>query len=158
MNASLASIERNQRPRFVNWGDFTVAMIAAFEPVTELEEAQKALWALRQMGKVSAYIQKFQELQCRLLGVNAEEAFSTFMSGLMPHLQEHVGAHVQGDLEAAKRMALRMEMYWGTVDQSQGNQQKSQGGQKGNKKQGTVHTIQAQPQAVGPSQVLVVQS
>ena len=51
----------------------------------------------------------------------AEEAVSAFMSGLMPHLQEHVGAHVHGDLEAVKKMALRMEMYWGTADMSRGN-------------------------------------
>ena len=63
--------------------------------------------------------------------MTAEEAFSTFMSGLMPHLQEHVGAHVQGDLEAAKRMALCMEMYRGTAESLRGTQQKSQGGQKG---------------------------
>ena len=48
--------------------------------------------------------------------MNEEEAFSTFLAGLMPHLQEHVGAHVQGDLEAAKQMALRMDMFRGGVD------------------------------------------
>ena len=129
MNATLLSIKRGQRARFIDWDDFSSAMIAQFEPVTELEEARKALRALKQTGKVATYIQKFQELQCRLPGMNAEEAFSTFLSGLTPHLQEHVGAHVQGDLEAAKRMALRMEMYWGTAEQSRGNnQQRQQGG------------------------------
>ena len=62
MNALLASIERSQHPHFFDWDDFKAAMIATFEPVTEFEEARKALRALRQMGKVSAYIQKFQEL------------------------------------------------------------------------------------------------
>ena len=89
--------------------------------------------------------------------MTAEEAFSTFMSGLTPHLQEHVGAHVQGDLEAAKRMALRMEMYRGTAESSRGTQQKSQGGQKGNKSKGTVHSVEAQSQPAGPSQVHAVQ-
>ena len=42
-----------------------------------------------------------------------EEAFHTFLSGLQPHLQEHVGAHVQGDLEAAIAMAQRLEVYCG---------------------------------------------
>ena len=64
------------------------------------------------------YINKFQELQCPLPGMNEEEAFSTFLNGLTPHLQEHVGAHVQGDLEVAKRMALRMDMYWGMTGES----------------------------------------
>ena len=59
MNASLASIKRGQRVRFLDWDDFSASMIAAFEPVTELEEAQKALRALKQTGKVATYIQKF---------------------------------------------------------------------------------------------------
>ena len=42
-----------------------------------------------------------------------EEAFHTFLSGLQPHLQEHVGAHVQGDLEAAIAMAQHVEVYRG---------------------------------------------
>ena len=158
MNAALVAIERNQRPRFLDWADFSAALIAAFEPVTELEEARKALRALRQTGKVATYIQKFQELQCRLPGMTEEEAFSSFMSGLNAHLQEHVGAHVLGDLEAAKRMALRMEMYRGTAETSRSTQQKSQGGQKGHKQKGTVHSVEAQAQPAGPSQVNAVQS
>ena len=42
-----------------------------------------------------------------------EEAFHTFLSGLQPHLQEHVGAHVQGDMEAAIAMAQHLEVYRG---------------------------------------------
>ena len=34
-----------------------------------------------------------------------EEAFHAFLSGLQPYLQEHVGTHVQGNLEAAIAMA-----------------------------------------------------
>ena len=41
----------------------------------------------------------------------AEEAFHTFLSGLAPHLQAHVGVHMQGDLEAAMAMAQRLEVY-----------------------------------------------
>ena len=42
-----------------------------------------------------------------------EEAFHTFLSGLQPHLQEHVGAHVQGDMEVAIAMAQHLEVYRG---------------------------------------------
>ena len=38
-------------------------------------------------------------------GMTDEEAFHAFLSRLQPHLQEHVGAHVQGDMEAAIVMA-----------------------------------------------------
>ena len=69
-------------------------MIHRFEPVTETEEARKQLRALRQTGRVSGYIQKFQELQYRLPNMMAEEAFHAFLFGLAPHLQEHAGAHV----------------------------------------------------------------
>ena len=69
-----------------------------------------------------------------------------------------MGAHVDGDLEAAKRMALRIEIYRGTADSLWGSQQKSQGGQKGNKQKGNVHSVEAQPQPAGPSQVNVIYS
>ena len=42
-----------------------------------------------------------------------EEAFHAFLSGLVPHLQEHVGAHIQGDLEQAMAIAQRLEAYRG---------------------------------------------
>ena len=68
---------------------------------------------MRQTGRVAGYVQKFQELQYRLPRMTDEEAFHTFLSGLQPHLQEHIGAHVQGDLEAAIAMAQRLEVYCG---------------------------------------------
>ena len=40
-----------------------------------------------------------------------EEAFHAFISRIQPHPQEHVGAHVQGDMEAAIAMAQRLEVY-----------------------------------------------
>ena len=42
-----------------------------------------------------------------------EEAFHAFISGLQPHLQEHVGAHVQGDLEVTIAMVQCLEVYRG---------------------------------------------
>ena len=42
-----------------------------------------------------------------------EETFHAFLSGLVPHLQEHVGAHVQGDLKQAMAMAQQLEAYRG---------------------------------------------
>ena len=42
-----------------------------------------------------------------------EEAFHVFLSGLVPHFQEHLGAHVQDDLEQAMAMAQRLEAYRG---------------------------------------------
>ena len=104
--------------------------------MTETEEAQKQLRALRQTGRVNGYIQKFQDLQYRLLNMMAEEAFHAFLSGLAPHLQEHVGAHVQGDLEAAMAMAQRLEVYHGVGDGAKAGGEKTGSGkfQKRNKK------------------------
>ena len=67
--------------------------------LSETEDAHCQLRALKQTSRVSGYIQRFQELQYRLPNMTDEEAFHAFLSGLVPHLQEHVGAHVQGDLE-----------------------------------------------------------
>ena len=113
VDAVLQDVAAGRRPAFATWNEFEQAMIHRFEPVTENEEARKQLRALRQTKGVGGYIQRFQELQYRLPGMTAEEAFSAFVAGLKPHLQEHVGAHIQGDLEGAMAMALRMEIYHG---------------------------------------------
>ena len=73
-------------------------MCVAFEPVTATEESRRLLRNLCQTGRVHAYVQHFCELQYRLPGMSEEEAFSTFLAGLAPHIQEQVGAHIQGDL------------------------------------------------------------
>ena len=96
VNAVLQEISEGRRPVFRTWAQFRDAMVQRFEPVTEVEEARKQLRALRQTGRVAGYVQKFQELQYQLPGMTNEEAFHAFLSGLQPHLQEHVGAHVQG--------------------------------------------------------------
>ena len=74
-------------------------MIHRFESITETEDACRQLRALKHTGRVGGYIQHFQELQYRLPSMIDEEAFHVFLSRLVPHLQEHVGAHVQGDVE-----------------------------------------------------------
>ena len=45
-----------------------------------------------------------------------EEAFHAFLSRLVPHLQEHVGAHVQGDLE----QAMGMPNGWKRIEEVRG--------------------------------------
>ena len=57
-------------------------------------------------------MQRFQDIQSRLLGMTREEAFHAFLDGLQPHLNEHVGAHVKGDFEVAIAMASRMEAFF----------------------------------------------
>ena len=54
----------------------------------------------------------------------AEEASHAFLCG-SPHLQEHVGAHVHGDLEVVMAMAQRLEVYRG------GDRAKAGGEKKG---------------------------
>ena len=139
----LQDVATGRRAAFLTWRAFTQAMIHRFEPVTEIEEAQKQLRALRQTGRVGGYIQKFQELQYRLPNMSTEEAFHAFLSGLTPHLQEHVGAPAQGDLEVAMAMAQRLEVYHGGDGAKAGGEKKGSGGklEKQNKK-GTVATVQ----------------
>ena len=68
---------------------------------------------MRQTGCVAGYVQKFQEQQYWLPRMTDEEAFHAFISRLQLHLQEHIGAHVQGDLVAAITMAQRLKVYSG---------------------------------------------
>ena len=73
-----------------------------------------------------------------------EEAFSTFLVGMAPHIQEQVGAHVQNGMSAAITMAERLDLYRASAREagsnSGGGQQK---GPKGgpSKKKGTVHSV-----------------
>ena len=72
----------------------------------------------------------------------AEAAFHAFLSRLVPHLQEHMDAHVQGNLEAAMAMAQRLEVYRGAGDGAKaGGDQKGSGrSQKKQKKGGSTHS------------------
>ena len=88
-------------------------MIHRFESITETEDARHQLRALKQTSRVSGYIQHFQELPYRLPNMTNEEAFHAFLSWLVPHLQKHVGDHIQGDLEQAMAMAQWLEAYRG---------------------------------------------
>ena len=60
--------------------------------------------------------------------MTAEEAFHAFLSGLAPHLQEHVGAHVQGDLEAVMAMAQHLEVHRGAGDGAKAGGEKKRSG------------------------------
>ena len=74
--------------------------------------------------------------------MSTEEAFHAFLSGLTPHLQEHVGAHVQGDLEAAMAMAQRLEVYRGGDGAKASGEKKGSGGKfKRQNKKGTIATV-----------------
>ena len=74
--------------------------------------------------------------------MTTEEAFHAFLSGLVPHLQQHVGAYVQGDLEVAMEMAQRLEVYCGAGDRAKARGEKKRLGkfQKRNKK-GAAFTV-----------------
>ena len=128
-------------------------MIHRFESITEIEDARRQLRALKQTGRVSGYIQCFQELQYRLPSMTDEEAFHAFLSGLVPHLQEHVGAHVQGDLEQAMAMAQRLEAYRGGEGAKASGSKGSRKFKKQNK-QGSVAQVQGNTSG---GTVLVVQ-
>ena len=52
----------DRRVAFLMWSHFADTMIHCFELVTEVEEAQKQLEALRQTSQVGGCIQKFHEL------------------------------------------------------------------------------------------------
>ena len=70
-----------------------------------------------------------------------DEAFHAFLFGLVPILQEHVGAHVQVDLEHAMEMAQRLEAYRGGEGARTSGSKGSKKFKKQNK-QGSVAQVQ----------------
>ena len=81
VNVTLQDVAECHRPVFYTWGQFKDAMVQRFEPITKVEEVRKELRALRQTDWVASYVQKFQELQYRLLGMTDEEDFYAFLFG-----------------------------------------------------------------------------
>ena len=82
VNAVLQDVVASLRPVFCTWAQFRDAMVRQCKPVTEFKETQKQLRALRQTGRVTGYIQKFQELQYCVPGMTDDMAFPAFLSRL----------------------------------------------------------------------------
>ena len=72
----------------------------------------------------------------------AEEALYAFLFRLTPHTQEHVGAHVQGDLEVVMAMAQCLEVYRGGDGAKASGEKKGSGELKKQNKKGTVAIVQ----------------
>ena len=70
--------------------------------------------------------------------MNEEEAFSAFLVGLSPHIEEHVATHVRDDPEAAKAMAMHMDMFHTGGGDGGGKQRKT----KNQKKKGAVQAVE----------------
>ena len=59
VNAALWDVAEGCRPVFRTWAQFKEAMVQQFKLVMEVEEVRKQLRALKQIGWVAGYIQKF---------------------------------------------------------------------------------------------------
>ena len=70
-----------------DWADYTVfrdELLNVFEPMPEIERARTAIRNLRQMGRITGYIQKFRDLQFQIPDMSNLEGFSHFLAGLNP--------------------------------------------------------------------------
>ena len=57
-------------------------MTSAFEPKTEMEMERRQIIELRQIGRISGYIQRFHTLRYKIPSMAEEEAHSLFLCGL----------------------------------------------------------------------------
>ena len=78
-NGESQRIETGARRAWRSWAAFSQEMIAAFEPMTEMEVARRQIIELRQMGRVSGYIQRFRTLRYKIPSMTEEEAHSLFL-------------------------------------------------------------------------------
>ena len=78
-NGESQRIETGARRAWRSWAVFNQEMIAAFEPMTEMEVARRQIIELRQTGRVSGYIQRFHTLRYKILSMTKEEAHSLFL-------------------------------------------------------------------------------
>ena len=87
-NGESQRIEIGARRAWRSWAAFSQEMIAAFEPMTEMEVARRQIIELRQTGRVSGYIQRFRKLRYKIPSMMEEEAQSLFLRGLDAGLQQ----------------------------------------------------------------------
>ena len=133
-NGESQRIETGARRAWRSWAAFSQEMIAAFEPMTEMEVARRQIIELRQTGRVSGYIQRFRTLRYKIPSMTEEEAHSLFLRGLDAGLQQQVGVHAQS-LQEAMELAERADLYSKQAAKggaSSGQKQKT--ADKGNKK------------------------
>ena len=77
-NGESQQIETGARCAWRPWA-FSQEMVAAFEPMTEMETVRRQIVELRQIGRVSGYIQRFCTLRYKILSMTEEEAQSLFL-------------------------------------------------------------------------------
>ena len=61
-----------------------------FELATEGEAVKRQFCSLCQTVRVASYVWKFRDLEFGLTCITKEEAYSTFVAGLTPHIVEEV--------------------------------------------------------------------
>ena len=111
-NGNRQQIRENSRVDWANYADFRNELLTAFEPMSEVERARAAIRNLRQMGRVTGYIQKFRDLRFQIPDMGNPEAYSHFVAGLNPDIRMQIGVHIQrNDLEAAIAMAEKIDCY-----------------------------------------------
>ena len=111
-NGNRQQIRENLCVEWANYTEFRMELLQAFEPMSEVERARTTIRNLRQMGRVTGYIQKFRDLRFQIPDMGNVEAFSHFVAGLNPDIRTQIGIHVdQNDLNAAIVMAEKIACY-----------------------------------------------
>ena len=107
-NGIKQQVRNNVRGDWANYAEFRDELLNEFEPISEIERARTSIRNLRQMGRVTGYIQKFRDLRFQIPDMSNLEAFSHFIAGLNPERRAQIGIHVsRNDLEGAIAMAER---------------------------------------------------
>ena len=94
-----------------NMGSFTDAMAKAFEPTTVVEEVRQQILNLRQTGRVTGYVQWFQELLYKIPAMMEEESYTLFVRGLKLEFKTSVSVNVPAGLENAITWAQHVDLW-----------------------------------------------
>lgn len=73
-----------------NWRDFKKALEEAFKPTQSLRLARDKLAALRQVGTVDDYVDKFRDVALEIPNLSPDEAQDRFERGLRSDIRAHV--------------------------------------------------------------------
>ena len=110
LNGESQQIDTGIRQEWRSGAYFHQEMVSTFESTTKTKIARRQIIKLRQISRVSGYIQRFHTLRYNIPGMIEEEAFTLFLCGLQAGLQQQVGVHTQM-LQEAMELAKLVDLW-----------------------------------------------
>lgn len=118
-------MERGLAPAVASWSDLKTILVEQFQVFNHITDVRDQYTALRQIGTVSAYINRFRSLVVEIPDEPEEHQIYQFLKGLKPEIQARTRTHKPATLAMAMDIAdeadrANYHAYRGTRDTRSG--------------------------------------